>query len=121
MRVKRYRGTVTRGAGRATRLGFPTINVPLSDASVSGVYAAEAEIGGKRYRAAAFADPLRGILEAHLLDFEGDLYGTEAVIELSTKLRDGMRFENDAELSRAIAEDARRIREYFDRRSSSGV
>lgn len=110
-----------KGAGRAARLGFPTINVPLSDEAVSGVYAAEAEIGGKRYRAAAFADPLRGTLEAHLLDFKGDLYGAEAVITLSLKLRDSMRFPDDAGLSQAIAEDTRRVREYFDQRSSGGV
>ena len=41
----RYTGIVQRGEQKATAYGFPTINIPLDDASVSGVYAAKVKAG----------------------------------------------------------------------------
>ena len=61
-----------------------------------------------------FADPARGVLEAHLLDFSDDLYGMEITVELHKKLREAADFESDAELRNAIAQDIASVREYFD-------
>lgn len=104
-------GIIRRGSKRASALGYPTINIPLTDASVSGVYAATVEVEKKKYAAAAFADPSRGILEAHLLDFMGDLYGQTVVVELHQKLRESEIFTDDEKLKAAIAADIAKVRE----------
>jgi riboflavin kinase/FMN adenylyltransferase len=107
-----YSGTVEHGSKRAAALGYPTINIKLED-SVSGVYAAKVYADGKEYRAAAFADPSRKLLEAHLIDFSGDLYGRDATIELHEKLRDSKTFTDDDSLKAAIDDDVAKVREYF--------
>ena len=107
-----YKGIVEKGGGRATALGFPTVNIPLADVSVSGIYAACVLLRGRAYGAAAYADLRRKVLEAHLLDFGGDLVGEEIVIELKEKIRDDARFADDAALAAAIKDDTERVREY---------
>lgn len=107
-----FTGIVQRSSKRATALGYPTVNIPLGDGS-SGVYAARVFVGDKVYRAAAFADPKRKILEAHIMDFEGDLYNKEITIELVRKFRDTQAFDTDAKLRTAIAGDVAKVREYF--------
>ena len=110
-----FTGIVQKGAKRAAELGFPTINIPLRTSSVSGVYAAKVRVGGKDYVAVVFADPERGVLEAHMLDFPPqDLYEKEVVIEFFENFRDGMRFDNDEVLRAAIAEDVKHARAYFE-------
>lgn len=108
-----YTGIVQQGARRGAELGYPTANIPLTEESVSGVYVAHVLVGDQDYQAAAFADPARGILEAHLLDFSGDLYGRHIVVELCEKLRDGTAFADDETLRRAIADDIVAARAYF--------
>lgn len=104
-----YSGVIQKTSGRARTLGFPTINIAF-DGVESGVWTACVHVDGHIYTAAAFADPVRKILEAHLLDFTGDLYGKEASIELQEKLRDTKQFESDEELRDAIAADVLSVR-----------
>ena len=84
-RPHRIRGVVTHGAGRGAGLGIPTINLDDIDTLIpaDGVYAARAFVdGAPRAWAAAcnigpnptFGEQARKV-EAHLLDFSGDLYG----------------------------------------------
>ena len=118
-----YAGTVMKGQGRATALGFPTANISLSDDSVSGIYAARVKVGDSEYMAAVFADQKRKLLEAHLLDFSGELSakggsasggnGKNITIELCKKIREHEDFTNDDDLRAAIAKDVADVREYF--------
>jgi len=109
-------GVVEKGTRRGNALGYPTINIPLTDDSVSGVYAARVYVtDGSSYAAAAFADQKRGILEAHLLDCADDLYGKKIRVELHEKIRDRMSFKNDTEARRRIERDVAAAREYFNR------
>ncbi|MDO8562040.1 MAG: riboflavin kinase [bacterium] len=108
-----YTGIVERGGGRAAMLGYPTVNIPLEDSAVSGIYAARVKVGDAEYLAAAFADQKRKLLEAHLLDFSGELYGKEITIELYEKIRESKEFPDDTKLREAIAEDIVKVREYF--------
>ena len=112
---KRYRGIVKKGEGRGRSLGYPTVNIPLTDDSISGIYAARIKVKDDEapYIAAAFADPARGLLEAFILDFNDDLYGCEIEIELLHKIRDAKKFDDDAALRAAIADDIKNIRAYF--------
>jgi riboflavin kinase/FMN adenylyltransferase len=48
--------------------------------------------------------------EAHLLDFDGDLYGQRLVVELWERLRDEARFSSESELVEAIGADCARAR-----------
>lgn len=107
-------GIVVHGKERGKELGYPTINIPLFDEKITGIYAARAFIKDEApYMAAAFADPERGILEAHILDFEDDLYGLPVTIELLEKIRDSVRYADDSALRLAIAGDIAKVREFF--------
>ena len=111
--MQMFEGIVMQGERRGTQLGFPTINIPLSDAGVSGIYAGNVHTDVHTFQAAIFADPARKVLEAHLLDFSGDLYGSDVRIELLKKLRERRSYENDEELRAAIAADVKNVRQYF--------
>jgi len=116
------RGTVVHGDKRGRTLGYPTANlVPDSTLVVPGhgVYACIAEVGGTRHMAAVNVGVRptfhtgRGLLvEAYLLDFEGDLYGQELRLDFLRRLRGERRFETAEALVEQMhvdAQDARRI------------
>ncbi len=112
--VMKISGVVQKGAQRGKALGYPTANIPLNDANIAGIYAARVYMKDESpYIAAVFADPVRGVLEAHVLDFNDDLYGIEIEVELHIKLRDNAEFSDDAALRAAIATDIAKVREYF--------
>lgn len=111
--ARTYTGVVQRGTKRGAALGFPTANIPYEEPEVSGIYAATVKVDAKEYRAAAYADQKRKVLEAHILDANLDLYGREIEIELQKKIRKGKVFENDTTLRAAIVEDIKAVRDYF--------
>jgi riboflavin kinase/FMN adenylyltransferase len=108
-------GTVVRGDGLGHQLGFPTANLDATGLVLPphGVYAVLAEAGGKTYRAVLNiglrptlqnANP-RLRVEAHLLDFGGELYGQELEVAFVDKLRGEIKFPSLAELRQQIARD----------------
>lgn len=111
--MKSFSGTVIRGSQRAATLGYPTINLAVDNMNVDGIFAATVRINGQERPAAAFADPLRGLLEAYILDMHEDLYGAHATIVLHKKLRRNQHFENDEALKVAIDSDVEAVRAYF--------
>ncbi|MEK7509491.1 MAG: riboflavin kinase [Patescibacteria group bacterium] len=108
-----YSSVVEQGSGYGRKLGFPTANIPLEDDSISGIYAARVEVDGATYCAAVFIDAKRQLLEAHLLDFSGDLYGKIVTVTLEKKLRESMQFPDEVKLKQAIAADVEAVRAYF--------
>lgn len=99
----RISGTVIRGDARGAELGFPTAN--LSDIRTlvpgPGVYASRAEVAGRNYLAATHIGPNptfeergQSKVEVHLLDFNGDLYGTRLQVDFIARVRDIARFES---------------------------
>ncbi len=110
-------GKVVTGDRLGQQLGFPTANLDVAGLVLppGGVYAVHAEVGGQRHRAVLNIGhrptlrqsnpPLR--VEAHLLDFQGDLYGQEMEIVFVEKLRDEQKFGSVAELRDQIARDIR--------------
>jgi riboflavin kinase/FMN adenylyltransferase len=114
-------GHVAPGDKRGRTLGFPTANLTLEGTlqPAFGVYAVRAHVGEKRYEGMAnfgrrptfaVATPL---FEAHLFDFNGDLYGQLLRVELLGYLRPEMKFANldalKAQLSADAAESKRRL------------
>lgn len=101
-------GIVTARDGRGRILGFPTANVKLSNPVEWGVYAGYATVEGKRYPAAIFIGSDQ--LEAHLLDFFGDLYGKEMMVEIQRYIRGYQSFTSETKLIAAIQQDIKQIR-----------
>jgi FAD synthase len=108
--IRTYVGTVTDGTGRATRLGFPTLNIPLTDGSISGIYAGTVRVGTESYVAAVYADQRRKVLEAHLIDFPGGAISGAITIQLGQKIRDDKMFDTDEALQLAIADDIEQVK-----------
>jgi len=108
-------GIVVRGDGRGRELGFPTANLEVPERLLvppDGVYA-----GWARDQRAAVSigtnphfDGVERRVEAHLLDFDGDLYGERLVVEFWTPLREQRRFDSLEELVAAIRDDVERTR-----------
>jgi riboflavin kinase / FMN adenylyltransferase len=108
-----YSGIVQKGQQEGGRLNFRTVNIPLVDTEPSGVYAAKVKIGEETYEAVAFADQVRHLLEAHIIDFTADLYGWNVKIELLKKIRNRKKFKDEVALKAAIAKDVLDVRQYF--------
>ncbi len=108
-----YIGIVEAGSHRAKSLGYPTINIPLTDTAVSGIYAALVKAGEEEYEAVAFADQRRKLLEAHIFDFAKDLYGWNVKITLIKKMRENKKFTDDMKLKEAIMSDVAAVRAHF--------
>jgi riboflavin kinase/FMN adenylyltransferase len=108
-------GIVVRGDGRGRELGFPTANLDVPvDLLVppDGVYAGWS--GGRRAAVSIGTNPhFDGVerrVEAHLLDFDGDLYGERLVVEIWSPIREQRRFDSLEELVTAIGDDVERTR-----------
>jgi len=108
-------GTVVAGDARGGTLGFPTANLRLEPdllVPAYGIYAGAAE--GHRAAVSIGTNPHYGgaerRVEAHLLDFEGDLYGLRLVVELWRRLRDEQSFSSEEELVAQIGRDVEETR-----------
>jgi riboflavin kinase/FMN adenylyltransferase len=106
-------GTVTAGAGRGRTLGFPTANIEPDRALLvpRGVYLGRVSVEGRPRPAVVnigvrptFGETTVAV-EAHLLDFTGDLYGRPVRLDLLDRLREEMRFGSVDELKAQIARD----------------
>jgi riboflavin kinase/FMN adenylyltransferase len=117
-------GHVVKGDGRGRQLGVPTANLETRNECLpaNGVYAAWARIAKQGEPWPAVVNLGRrptfegkgGSLEAHLLGFDGDLYGSLLRLAFVRRLRDERRFAGAAELVEQIRrdiEDARAILE----------
>lgn len=99
----RLTGEVVEGAKRGRTLGIPTANVAVSEETAVpavGVYAVQAEHDGGQssavvnigYRPTFDRAEPRPVIEAHLLDFEGDLYGRPLTLAFIARLRPERKF-----------------------------
>jgi len=115
-----YVGTVVEGHHRGGRLGYPTVNVsaPRFLAPAEGVYAGYARVRGRRYaaavsvgRAPTFGEGEPVVVEAYLLDFDGELYGEQVTVEFVAHVRPQETFADAEALKAQMADDCRRVRE----------
>lgn len=107
-------GTVVNGNRIGKSIGFPTANIPIDPALnlPDGVYAAWAWVNDQRYIALVnvgykptIQKPGERLLEAHLLGFQGNLYGTEITVTLTSFIRPEETFASLEELKQAIEND----------------
>jgi riboflavin kinase / FMN adenylyltransferase len=108
-------GRVRHGDKRGRTIGFPTANLalPKGTPAINGVFAIEASsTEGLSARGVAnvgtrpTVDGRIPLLEVHLFDFTGDLYGHHLCVELKRKIRDERRFDSLEALKRQIRHDA---------------
>jgi riboflavin kinase/FMN adenylyltransferase len=121
-RPHQVRGVVAHGDRRGRELGYPTANVSVPSAvclPADGVYAGwYHRVDGTRHRSALslgrrptfYEDADLSLLEAHLLDFDGDLYDEPAAVDFVTRLRGQARFESVGELVDQMGRDVKATR-----------
>lgn len=119
-RPYRLAGRVVHGRKRGRDIGFPTVNLELNEPFViprTGVYVGEATVSGFARRAAVNIgyrpttdqDGLLAI-EAHLLDFDDDVYGREISLDLFTYVRPERKFDSLSDLTVQLQSDVKRAR-----------
>lgn len=113
-------GTIVVGDKRGRTIGFPTANLAVWDELLlpgNGVYATRAWLNGQPYAAATnvgvrpTVDGTTLRIEAHLLDFSGDIYGETMRLEFLERVRPERQFAGLEALKAQIAEDVQAVRD----------
>jgi riboflavin kinase/FMN adenylyltransferase len=111
-------GPVIHGQGQGRQLECPTANIETSGQVLpqEGVYAGWAQVEGRRYAAGISIGcrPTMGseqlAIEAHLLDYQGDLYGKRLTIEFLRRLRDQETYPSLDQLKHQMQKDLQSVR-----------
>jgi riboflavin kinase/FMN adenylyltransferase len=111
-------GQVVKGQQIGRSLGFPTANIQIAEdyklLPRDGAYAVHAEVNSIRYKAILnigdrpTVDGQKKTIEAHLIDFEGDLYGQELRVYFQEFLREEKKFESLDALKNQLVVDRER-------------
>lgn len=124
-RPYRTQGRVIRGRQFGRKLGFPTANMPLavSPSPLGGIFAVRARCLNRGGGDSGWRDGVANLgtrpavggegflVEVHLFDFDGDLYGRQMEVEYVKKLRNEEHFEDIDDLVKQMREDERLARE----------
>ena len=115
-------GKVVHGAKRGRELGFPTANIHMRHErpALTGVYAVKldglnsvANLGVRPTFKHGVAGVPKLLLEVHILDFNGDLYGRHVHVEFLHKIREEMKFDSLDALKAQIAADIVTARDFL--------
>jgi len=116
----RLPGRVVHGDGRGRQIGFPTANLEIWEqhaVPAHGVYAAEARLGDGCVPAAVnigtrptFTSGQGVTIEAHLLDFQGDLYGQQIALDFIGRIRAEKKFDGLDQLLIQLKQDVAETR-----------
>ena len=119
----RLTGTIVSGKGLGRKMSFPTVNLSIVEdyklIPLKGVYVVRTMVGDKQvfgmmnigYRPTVGGQGQT--IEIHLLDFDGDLYGSKMQIEILSRLRDEQKFESMDELGSQLKKDETNTRNYL--------
>lgn len=113
-------GKVVHGKALGRTVGMPTANIEVCDESLlpeCGVYATKILIGDKVYYAVTniglrptVDNELQVTVEAHILDFEGDIYGQNVTLEVYKFLRPIQKFNSLEEVHAQVEKDIQEAR-----------
>lgn len=114
-------GEIRTGTGQGRKLVVPTLNLATDQEVLpkNGVYATEAVVAGRTYRAATNVgmrptfDGARITIESFLLDFSDDLTGGKLEVRFWQRLRDERKFSGPAELRDQVLKDIEQAKDYF--------
>ena len=116
-------GKVVTGYGRGVSLGFPTANLEIASEHVlppDGVYAGRVYINGNVYPSMVNIgkNPTFGVnkrtVEAYLMNYHGDLYGSDLQLDIISRIRGEKKFDRVDELKSQVAEDIRQGKKILD-------
>lgn len=113
-------GSVAHGFQEGRRIGFPTANIVPESAEKlvpgNGVYATRVSVEGGEWMPAMLnigTNPTfqrqQTTIEAHIIGFEGDIYGRKVRVEFGMKLRDEQRFESVEALQKQLETDKKEV------------
>ncbi|MCX6544628.1 MAG: bifunctional riboflavin kinase/FAD synthetase [Acidobacteria bacterium] len=112
-------GTVVVGDGRGRLIGFPTANLDTGDRLLPrpGVYATVVRVDGREWPSVTnighhptFGESAAQLVETHLLNGGGDMYGTRVRLSFVQRLRDELTFTSTEALQAQISADCERAR-----------
>ncbi len=114
-------GIVQEGRKVGSSMGFPTANLEIEDKNkllpLRGVYAGYTEIGGEKYPCMINIgdNPTlkrkKFLVEAHVIDFTGNLYGSRISIDFYHRIRDELRFPNKEKLEEQLHKDKETVKQ----------
>lgn len=116
-------GRVVRGQQLGRTLGYPTANLRFGDRvpALQGIYATRVHGVGaapmpsvSSFGTRPTVGGVEPLLEAHLFDFDGDLYGRRITVEFVAKLRDEVKFDGLPALVEQMHRDAAQARAVLD-------
>jgi riboflavin kinase/FMN adenylyltransferase len=124
-------GHVIYGRQLGRKLGFPTLNLAVANhlhlrkPATTGIFTAQVlGLSDKPLPAVAslgvrptVEDAGRVLLETHIFDYQQDVYGKMITVELLEKIRDEEKYDGLETLTNAIAQDAIKARNYFQKKS----
>jgi len=129
-----FSGIVIHGSKHGRTIGYPTVNLEITDSITSGlpaygVYAVAAVVLGREYAGALFwgkrtlFGDTEPVCEIMLIGFRGDAYGAEVAVAVILNLRDAVPVKDSAELKRLINEDVKNAQQAYDlsRSRSCGI
>ncbi len=123
-------GVVTQGIGLGKKLGYPTANIrynPRKLLPVHGVYACRVEIDRRCHNGVMFIgrnhfNPEATIsVEAHLFDFEEDVYGQEIIVYPTRFIRENRRYDNRQQLALQIGKDKDKVLQILDKEKKNAA
>ena len=102
-------------------MGVPTANLwlPKNRLPIAGVYIVNVDLDGKKYGGIAnmgtrpTVNGQNPVLEVHILEFSGNLYGKKITVEFLKKVRDEKKFDGLEALKEQIFKDISSAKEYF--------
>jgi riboflavin kinase / FMN adenylyltransferase len=115
-------GRVIHGEGRGRTINIPTANIQIPMGKILpayGIYACQAWVNGRRHPAATSigvrptfysAEPPAPSIEAHLLDFDRDIYGQDVLLEFIDYLRPEIKYSSSQALVEQIQKDVSQTR-----------
>lgn len=114
-----FKSEVIKGRGLGRKIGFPTLNLCISDdfGLEEGVYVCRILILGEKYKGVmhfgtkTVGGPPQTTLEVYVLDFDKEVYGEVVEVETGEKLREVKKFNNVKNLKKQIKEDVAKAKE----------
>jgi riboflavin kinase / FMN adenylyltransferase len=105
------KGEVEKGKGEARKLGFPTANIMHNKSLETGIFAGTVStIDGDFDAVIYISNKNNKKVEAHIFDFDADIYGESIIIEILTKIRDDREIKDIKELKNQIKKDIENVK-----------
>lgn len=118
----RLSGTVVRGKALGRTVGMPTANLRITEGVMpeNGVYATRIQIGDRVYtsvtnigRRPTVDDEAYITVETFIMDFDKEIYGEQAVLEVYQFLRPIQKFDSLQDVQKQVQKDAEMVKIYF--------